>query len=282
MPHRKGPVPLLVAAGLLALGLTGTSEAHDPIFGIGPHVIYRGGVGIEMELEVERASGAGEVERDVVLHTEVLYGATADFAVTLAVPAVLGRERGVGVSSGPGDLSLRAKYRFWRNDRPGIQDAAAAVFGVKLPTGDKDATPPLGSGSTDLLFGLAAARESRRWYYFADIRYRLNTENAGGLKQGDRFSADAAIGIRPRLTEYLEPDLVLTAELNWETSSRSEQDGAGVADSGGERLFFSPGFFLTYRNWAVKGAVQIPVYLALNGSQPEDDFRAMLAVETHF
>jgi hypothetical protein len=273
-------------AALLLLGVfSATAAAHEPIFGLGPHTIYKGGLGVEAELEGERASGAGETEKEILLVTELLYGVTADLSVTLAAPAVLAREvetdEASASSAGLGDASLRAKYRFWRRDRPGLQDAAAAIVEVKLPTGDPDESPRLGTGSTDFLFGLAAGRESLRWYYFGDLRYRLNTEGEGDLRQGDRFFADAAVGIRPWPARYLRPDLVLLAEINAEVEGRAERRGTELPDSGGRRLFVSPGFFLTYRNWALKGGVQIPLRQDLNGDQPEEDYRFALALEVH-
>ncbi len=276
---------LIIAASLFILLSPYTSEAHEPIFGLGPHTIFKGGVGVEVEIEGEKASGAGQVEKETVLHTEIIYGITADTSVTLAVPNIIDRTREAGGEeksiSGLGDVSLRAKYRFWRRDRPGVQDAMAFVAGVKLPTGDDTSTPRLGSGSTDFTFALAAARESLTWYYFGDVRYRLNTEGGSGLKKGDRLFADLALGVRPFPVEYLKPDLVLLVELNWETFMRDELSGVEIEDSGGDRLFVSPSFFLTYRNLAVKGGVQLPVHQALEGEQPEEDYRFKLAVELH-
>ena len=262
-----------------------TAYGHEPIFGLGPHTIFKGGIGVEMEIEGEKASNKDEEEKEYTLHTEILYGLTADLAVTLALPLVLEKKTAAGgvaqSSSGPGDLGIRLKYRFWRRDRPGLQDAAALVVGTELPTGDDDTTPRLGSGSTDFLVGLTAARESLVWYYFGDVRYRLNSRD-DGLKIGDRFFADVAIGIRPRPTEYLKLDLVLLAELNWESRQRNELYGVDVGNTGGDLLFLSPSFFLTYRNWAVKGGVQLPVQHNLHGDQPEDDYRFKLAVELHY
>lgn len=276
---------LAIAAGLLILLSPYASEAHEPIFGLGPHTIYKGGIGIEAEFEGAKVSGAGEEEKEYVLHTEIIYGITADTAVTLAVPYIIDRTLEAGGAqesiSGLGDVSLRAKYRFWRRDRPGIQDAVAVVAGIKLPTGDNTGTPRLGSDSTDFVFALAAARESLTWYYFGDVRYRFNTEGGGGLKKGDRFFADLALGIRPWHVEYIKPDLVLLAELNWETFQRDELSGVDIEDSGGDRLFVSPSFFFTYRNLALKGGVQLPVYQALKGEQPEEDYRFKLVVELH-
>jgi len=258
--------------------------AHEPIFGLGPHVVFKNGFGIETEYESERMSAGSETEKRTSFHTEIMYGVTGDLAVTLSVPTILGRTVGEAVGNIPrtglGDISLRTKYRFWRVDRPGIQDAAAVIFGLKLPTGDYENTPPLGSGSTDVLFALAAARESRRWYYFGNVRYRLNT-NGSTMQFGNRFLADVAFGVRPWLTEYLKPDLVVMVEANWESLQRNKINGTELRDSGGEMLFISPGFFLTLRNWAFKGGIQFPVNQELNGPQAKTDYRFALAIEIH-
>ncbi len=271
----------VITAVILSVFLTsGSALAHEPIFGLGPHTIFKGGFGLEMELEGEKASGTGEVEMERIVTSEIIYGITTNLSATLSIPYILERST-ISESSGPGDISLRTKYRFWRRDGIGVQDAAAVVLGVKLPTGDDDKTPRLGSGSTDYLFALAIARESLKWYYFGDVRYRLNTEGGGGLRAGNAVFADLAIGVRPRKTVYLRPDLVVIAELNFELRDRNELFGVDVADSGGTRLFLSPSFFYTYRNWALKGGIQFPVDQDLNGNQPESDYRFSLAVETH-
>lgn len=110
----------------------------------------------------------------------------------------------------------------------------------------------------------------------------MNTEGSGNLRIGDKLFVDLALGIRPWPTEYLKPDLVVLVEINWETLMRDELDSVDVKDSGGNQLFLSPTFFFTYRNWAVKGGVQIPVYQNLYGTQPEEDYRFKLAVEVHY
>lgn len=276
-------IVIITALAVVISPLVGS--AHEPLFSLGPHTIFKGGLGVEMEIESEKTSGVDEQEKEYTLHAEILYGITTDLSATLAVPLVLDKKiENNGTeesSSGPGDLEMRLKYRFWRHDQPGIQDAAAVIVGIELPTGDDDTSPRLGSGSTDFTFGLTAARESLFWYYFGDIRYRLNTRD-DGLKIGDRFFADVAIGIRPWPPEYLKPDLVLLAELNWETWQRNELNGVDAGNSGGDRLFFSPSFFFTLRNWAIKGGVQLPLYHDLHGEQPEEDYRFKLAVELHY
>lgn len=275
---------LLVTMMFLVTLAAMPAYAHEPIFGLGPHTIFKGGVGIETEIETELASGTGETERRLIMDTEFIYGVTTNLSLTVAVPVIyreLEIDDDTNSLTGLGDVFFRTKYRFWRHDITGTQDSAAFIMGIKLPTGNNDSTPQLGSGSTDFLFGLAAARESRRMYYFGDLRYRLNTENHDDLKIGDRLFADTGIGVRPWLTEYLEPDLVVTLESNWETHMRNSLDGHLISDSGGDLLFLSPGFFLTYRNWAIKGGFQYPVYQELNGDQAKIDYRLIIAMEVH-
>lgn len=277
---------------LLVIGLTigftsSPGYGHEPIFGLGPHTIYKGGIGLEMEFEAEHASSSDEKEKDFVLHNEIIYGVTADFAVTLSLPYVLNRESeadGMIERSGLGlgETSLRMKYRFRRRDRRGVQDSAAFIVGAKFPTGDVNKSPRHGSGSVDFLLGLTAWRESLLWYYFGDIRYRLNRQGSAGIKAGDRLFADAAIGIRPWPADYQKPDLVVLVELNWETLMRSEINGHEVSDSGGHLLFLSPSFFLTYRNWALKGGVQVPLDPQISRNQPKERYRFKLAIEIHF
>lgn len=277
---------MLIIMGVTVCSTFNLLFAHEPLFGFGPHTIYLGGLGVEIEFEREGASSSKEKERDLILHQEIIYGLTEDLALTLALPFILNRKldaNGIGTSSsGIGDTSLRVKYRFWRRDRLGVQDSAAFIVSIKFPSGNTDKSPRLGTGSTDFLFGAAAARESLLWYYFADVRYRVNTRGNANLKIGDRFFADGAIGIRLWPAEYLKPDLVVLAELNWETFLRDKLDGLGVKESGGNLLFISPSFFFTYRNWAVKGGVQIPLYQSFDGNQPEEGLRFKMAVEVHF
>ncbi len=208
---------------LLMYPLLGFS--HEPIFGLGPGTIFRGGVGVEAEYVKEGSLQA--------VATEVLYGLTEDVSLTLR--ALQGFERFRGGA-------FRVKVRVWKDYDRGKVDALSLIGGI---------TTDAVSGTSYLLGGVAVGRESRRWYFFADMR------------TADRFYADTAVGIRPWLTEYLKPDLVLLSELNYE-------------QKGNKRfLFVSPAFFFTYRNLAVKGGVQIPT----SGGEKE---RYALSAEVHF
>ena len=172
-----------------------------------------------LEYHRDRASGAGERETEQELALEYEYGVTADWTVKAEIPLVDKNSNGDG-STGIGDMVLGTKYRFLRVDSPGTQYSTTLLFQAKLPTGDDDRSPRLGSGSTDFVGGLLHGLESRRWYYNTAARYRLNTEGGGDLEKGDKVFLDIVGGVRPVLTKYKEPDTVFFLELNFENAER--------------------------------------------------------------
>ena len=268
----------------LTLGLllaTWPAAAHGPLFSAGPETPWKGAVEITAGYHLERASGAGETEREREAFLELEYGITPTWQINAEIPYTWKEEDGLD-SDNVGDITLGTKYNFWRVDLPGAQWKASALFKTKLPTGNDESEPRSGTGSTDFIGGLAAGYEGRRWYGFVDARYRLNTEGAGGRKQGDKLFLDLVGGVRPVLTGYLEPDTVFFLELNWEYADRDELSGVALADTRGWELFISPAIWWTYRQVAIKGGVQIPIAGNLNGNQPSSDYRALIELVYHF
>jgi hypothetical protein len=265
----------------LGVAFVQSADAHEPIFTPGAHVHSKDGHEISIHYNRDKKSGAGENETEQELALEYEYGVTASWTVKAEIPLV-NKSLNANETTGIGDVVLATKYRFIRVDLPGEQYSTTALFQIKLPTGDDDKNPLLGSGSTDFLGGLLHGLESRRWYYNTAARYRLNTEGGGGLEKGDKVLLDIVGGVRPALTGYKEPDTVLFLELNFENSERDTLRGSAVADTGGWELFLSPGIFWTYRTYAVTAGVQIPIADNLNGNQATSDYRFQLSIKYEF
>ena len=172
---------LRIIALVLAVGIPSSVAAHEPVFSLGPETIWEGGVGIETEFEFEDERG----DQLSGLHYEVIYGLTSNLSLTFELPQILDLEEDGETEHGLGDIEIRAKYQFFKKDLPGAQHKITGIFGVKAPTGDDDAEPALGTGTTEFLFGASYGYESRSWYHFLTARYRLRTES-GDRDPGDR------------------------------------------------------------------------------------------------
>ena len=72
----------LFGTGTLLTFLSAPGLAHDPIFGIGPHVLFKGG--LETTFEVAQASAGNEDESELVL--EITYGISGDWSAGIELP----------------------------------------------------------------------------------------------------------------------------------------------------------------------------------------------------
>jgi len=263
---------ICLAAGLLSA----PAWAHDPIFGVGPHVLFKGGLEVSPDVHLAKAGDSSTTESALNL----TYGITGDWAAGVELP-YKNVDGGSTSNAGRGDIKLFTKYRFWRNDSLGAQESAALLLKVKLDTADNATNPAIGSGATDAIVGFAYGYEGRKWYRWASVRYRLNGTNDANVQRGEKILFDLVGGIRFRPTGYLEADTVWLLELNGEYGDRADINGASVANTGGTEVFLSPGIFWTKRNFAIKAGVQLPIISNLNGVQNKSDVRASLTFEWH-
>ena len=261
---------------LCACLLSAAAAAHDPIFGIGPHVLFKGGFEVAPATHFAKAGSDEETETGL----ELAYGLTGHWVFGVEIPYI-NIVDGLTSASGRGDIKLFTKYRFWRNDSLGAQESAAVLLKVKLDTADDDTNPALGTGTRDTILGLTYGYEGRKWYRWVSIRYRLNGRNDVGLQRGGKVLFDLVGGIRFRPTGYLEADTVWLLELNGEYGDRADLNGMNLVNTGGTEWFVSPGIFWTKRNFAIKAGIQIPLASHLNGAQNESDVRASLTLEWH-
>lgn len=269
-------VLLFLSVSILLIAAN-SAHAHEPVFGLGPETIYKGGIGLETEIEHEKEGS----ERETAMHYEIIYGVTEDFSLTLGVPHIIEKKEGAEISDGLGEIALRGKYQLFRKNTLGASDKVALIYGLKFPTGDEDKEPTLGSGSLDHLFGLSLGHESRTIYGFIAGRYLLKTES-GGKEKGDKVLIDVAFGFRPWLRPYKSWDFVVLLENSYIFSEKDEVNGIKQENSGGEKILIGPTFLWSIRNLMIKGGIQFPVWQDLNGDQEETDFRSVIAVEYHF
>ncbi|GIW53160.1 MAG: hypothetical protein KatS3mg081_2515 [Gemmatimonadales bacterium] len=109
----------------------------------------------------------------------------------------------------------------------------------------------------------------------------MNTRN-DSRRRGNELRYDLAVGMRPHVPQWTDPDLMFLVEFVGVTAGRSTGLDGEDPNTGGTVLALAPGMWLTYRNWALKAGVKLPVHQRLNGTQPKLDFQTIFALEYHF
>ena len=205
-----------------------------------------------------------------------LYSDKLQIAVILPYVNIdLDKTTGDVSSSGIGDIKLSAKYLVYQLDQKNKTIRVASKVGAKLPTGDEDNQPALGTGSTDYFFSTVAGWIEKRVGVYIEVIYNDNTFK-DSLDFGDSFSYNLALGYRllPAVYEtYPSPQINGYLELNGTTVAKREVNGAKVDNSGGTILFLSPGLqYIGGRGWLVETTFQYPIINEPNGTQLATDW----------
>lgn len=266
-------------------GPDGPTVKHEPVFGIGPQTLWDGGIGAGVETHASRhATPDGDTtEEELELHGHLDYGVTENLTVRMAMPLVKRKTETTLLPGGPasssatgvGDLLVRAKYRFWHRFSGSTQYHASVMGGAEFPTASSTTEPQLSPGGTDYLAGATVSRDGLRYYLWASGIARMNGGVFGGSRE-DEYRYDAAFGYRPWVPSFTGVDPLLLLEFNGVTVTRDE----GGAGGGGTILALSPGVWLTYRNFAFKGGVKLPVYQDVGGGM-ELDYALVVELEIH-
>ncbi len=246
-------------------------RAHDPVFSPGPHTLFKDGIEIHTQFNIQQKDTQEINQASLALK----YGLSGGWVVGISVPYTDNNDRLLS-QSGSGDINLSTKYRFWREDSPGAQESAAIFANIKLDT----ARQPISTETTDSIIGMSYGYESLDWYRWASFRYRSN-QSTSIANRGDTVFVDLATGYRFKINDYRKSDTVWMLELNGEYIEETKTNNTINLNSGGKQWFISPGLMWTLRNFAIKAGIQLPIYSRLKGFQEEIDYRAKLEFEWH-
>ncbi|HEV57995.1 MAG TPA: transporter [Phycisphaerales bacterium] len=245
-------------------------------------------------------SGADRDRTEVAAVSVLGYGVTGRWALFGELPyrdidldLTAGGQRVSRGTSGFGDLSLFARYTAYQYDRPQRTFRVAPFGGVKAPTGKDDerdaqgrlpAAVQAGSGSWDYFGGVVMSYQTLRYQFDGQLAYRANTE-ANGFEAGDVFRLDGSLQYRLypwRLGGGAPAFVYGVIEANLVHQDKDRLAGSNDPDSGGTRLFLTPGIQYVGRRWILEGAVQVPVVQDLNGTALENDYIVRAGVRFNF
>lgn len=178
-------------------------------------------------------------------------------------------------SSGIGDMRFFAKYLLYQFDRKNKTIRVASKAGIKLPSGDENKAPALGTGTTDYFFTTVAGWIEGRVGVYAEGIYNLKT-SGDQVDFGNSFSYNLAFGYRllPVAYEtYPSPQLNGFLEINGTTANKNKINGQKADNSGGTTIFLSPGLqYVGGRRWLIEVSLQYPIINEPNGTQLATDW----------
>ncbi len=239
--------------------------------------VYKGGAVVPRLYLVKQHLGNLEVWRQV-LDLSVSY--TPSQRVQLEVEVPLARtsyDDGVneGANFGLGNITLSAKYRFFRSVKTYGDRQAAARFGLELPTG-KSAGPPAArlnapeyvrqqltpiSGGLSPHFDLSFSQAGGRFIFGGNVEAVARAERDGfRLGHELRVNTDLEYVLLPRNYETPGGELFVLFETNFVRRGRGRVGGAAVEGSGATEFYVAPGLqYAAHPRFVVEGSIQLPV-----------------------
>lgn len=195
-----------------------------------------------------------------------------------------------GEETGLGDVSLLARYTLLRSHTLDMTNTVAAIWGVKLPTGKTDgrtedgaefldAHLQLGTGSTDFLAGLSFSHAHERGSISGNILAAITGDGEAGATDhrfGNTLNYDLTGKFRvyPSAASPAGAQFFASLGLNGELMDRETEGGAEVTDSGGHKLYITPGIQAVFGSqWILEATYHHPIYVNMNGTQIVEDKR---------
>lgn len=289
-------VPLIIIILLVLLTFPGESFAQGPpIITDTPILLGLEGKAVAVRTVVVKKSRlyqdgnriSDPLQREVtatIFPISVPYNVTSDLLFGMTIPLTnihITSLSGDNTSFGLSDISLFAKYLVVQVDE--LQETFRVIIkgSVKLPTGNKNRTPALGTGTFDYSFGTVGAWIGKRFGIYGDVSYILNG-TSDGYKFGNSFSYNAAIAFRaiPAVYKaYPTDQWNLYLELNGKSFLMDDENGQALQNTGRNIVFLSPGIqYILSRIFLVEGSLQIPIIQSLNGTQLGTDFSANVGI----
>ena len=259
-------------AVVMCAPLHGFASGHGPMFGMttptngaGKWTVDFGGMG-----------RVGATDDTSTFRTMVSRGITEDVQLSVSVPVVfadapLAAGRMTGMMPGGGDFEGIGAWRFHRQGTGiGTRFESTAYGSVIVPGIQK----PAGVAGTfkrapGAYMGIATGVASRSHYVWGGMGFTRFLERNSD-RRPDVLSYSAVWGYRPSRwrKDYPHWDWRLFAELTGENSSALLHNGEPMAGTNAHQVFIGPSVLGIYRNSAVQGGIQLPVYRRL-GSRVE-------------
>ena len=205
----------------------------------------------------------------------------------------------LGDASGLGDLTIYGQYRFIGANDTRLH--ASTLLGLKAPTGTTDIVSneghrfesehQPGSGSWDVLAGLAVTRQWTGVTFDSNILYSFAGDGSQDSNLGDVFNYNIALSHRLGHSDNHGDGVAhqhnagpgnswdIAIEINGEWRDYVAVAGERQTHTGGNLVYLSPSVrFSSGKGWGAYVSMGLPIIENLNGIQSDPKFRLFAGV----
>jgi len=253
----------------LAVAMTGVPEValgsgHGPVFGLTTPTNAAGGWAVDIGF----MGRSGDDDNGAMTRAMLTYGLTEDLQLSVSGPLVFASApfspaRGTAMMPGTGDFEAIGAWRFHRQGTAvGTRIESTAYGGLIVPGPQK----PAGMArdlrrAPGFYTAVASGFASRSHYVWGGLGYTRFAER-GGDQRPDVLLYSAVWGYRPPplRKEYPHWDWRWFVEMTGEKAGNLRRAGLEHAGTGGHQILLGPTALGIYKNYAIEGGVQFPVY----------------------
>jgi hypothetical protein len=218
------------------------------------------------------------------------YGITQDVQVSLTAPYAyssvpLAPARTTSMMSSTPEFEAIAAWRFQRRGTAvGTRWESTAYTGFVVP-GPQRPTGMLGtlSRAPGVYTAFATGMASRSHYVWGGVG-NVHFAARNGDQRPNLFTYSAVWGYRPAALrkEYPHWDWRVFAEMTGEVWNKVQLDGVPMAGTGGQQIFLGPTVLGIYKNYAIEGGVQFPLFRDVGANFQRERFRYAINFSVFF
>ena len=285
MSTRRAAAVCCVAALTFSPG-SGFASGHGPVFGLTTPTNAKGAWAVDFGV----MGRTGDGEDGAMTRAMLTYGFTEDIQLSVSAPLVFASApfppaRGTAMMPGSGDFEAIGAWRFHRRGTAVGRRVESTAYGGLIVPGPQRPAGMAGDlqRAPGLYTAVATGVASRSHYVWAGIGYTRFAERDGD-RRPDIFTYSAVWGYRPPSLrkEYPHWDWRLFVELTGERSADLRRAGVAHPGTSGHQVLLGPTALGIYRNYAIEGGVQFPVYRDVGARLQRETVRYAVNVSYFF
>lgn len=282
------PCAVAVLAGMFGVAAASSvlAAGHGPVFGLTTPTNAAKGWTVDFAVMGRQ----GETGDGVMFRSMLTYGVTEDFQVSASFPVVfnsaaLAPARLTSMMPGSADVEGLVAWRFHRQGTDvGRRFESTAYAGAIFP-GPQRPAGLVGElrRAPGVYAAVATGVASRSHYVWGGLGYTRFAESNGD-RRSDLLLYSVVWGYRPPAwrTDYPRWDWRLFVEMTGENAGKVRRGGADIGGTGGHQILLGPTALGIYKNYAIEGGVQFPVYRKVGPKHGREDFRFALNLSCFF